>query len=89
MIQPSFTDIVVEYYKSSGYKPSDLKSVVVWADAVRESRNSIHYGAQPAMSNSYEKVAALLIGTVPNLKVIYSIIGACKESHNKTNSLGL
>ena len=71
-------DVFGDYYKSSGYKPSDLKSVVVWADAVRESRNSIHYGAQPAMSNSYEKVAALLIGTVPNLKVIYSIIGACK-----------
>lgn len=73
-------DVFGNYYKSSGYKPSDLKSVVVWADAVRESRNSIHYGAQPAMSNSYEKIAALLVGTVPNFKLIYSIIGACNES---------
>jgi hypothetical protein len=70
-------DIFGEYYKSSGYKPSDLKSVVVWSDAVRESRNSIHYGAKPAMSNSYEKVAALLIGAVANFRVIYSIIDAC------------
>ncbi len=73
-------EVFNKHYKSSGYKASDLKSIVVWADAVRESRNSIHYGAKPAMSNSYEKVAALLIGTVPNLKVIYSIINACNSS---------
>lgn len=73
-------DIFGDVYKSSGYKASDLKSCVVWGEAVRESRNSIHYGAEPSMSNSYEKVSALLIGTVPNLKVIYSIIKACKES---------
>jgi len=47
-------DVFGEYYKSSGYKPSDLKSVVVWADAVIESRNSIHYGAKPAMSGGRE-----------------------------------
>ncbi len=72
-------DIFNDLYKASGYKPVDLKSCVVWSDAVRESRNSIHYGAEPAMSNSYEKVAALLVGAVPNLKVIYSIIGECHK----------
>ena len=70
-------DVFNDVHKNSGYKPGDLKSCVVWSDAVRESRNSIHYGAKPAMSNSYEKVAALLIGAVPNLKMIYSIIRAC------------
>jgi hypothetical protein len=69
-----------DIYRASGYKPSDLKSCVIWGDAVRESRNSIHYGAEPSMTNSYEKVSALLIGAVPNLKVIYSIIGACNEN---------
>ncbi len=73
-------DVFNGVYRNSGYKPSDLKSCAVWSDAVRESRNSIHYGAKPAMSNSYEKVAALLIGAVPNLKVIYSIIRACLET---------
>ncbi len=72
-------DVFGDIYRVSGYKPSDLKSCVVWGDAVRESRNSIHYGAEPSMSNSYEKVSALLIGTVPNLKVIYSIVRACNE----------
>ncbi|MEA3478747.1 MAG: hypothetical protein U9R60_11245 [Bacteroidota bacterium] len=73
-------DVFQEIYRESGYKPTDLKSCVVWGDAVRESRNSIHYGAEPSMANSYEKVSALLIGTVPNLKVIYSIVIACNES---------
>jgi hypothetical protein len=72
-------DVFSDIYKACGYKPSDLKSIVVWADAVRESRNSIHYGVEPAMSNSYEKVAALLIGAVPNFRVIYSIIRMCNE----------
>lgn len=67
-------DIFTQIYKKSGYNANDLKSSVVWADAVRESRNSVHYGAEPSMSNSYEKVAALLIGAVPNFKIIYSII---------------
>jgi len=73
-------DIFSAIHKTCGYRPADLKANVVWADAVRESRNSIHYGATPAMSNSYEKVAALLIGTMPNLRVIYSIIEACRKS---------
>lgn len=72
-------DVFGDIYKNSNYKPSDLKSCVVWGDAVRESRNSIHFGAEPSMSNSYEKVSALLIGTMPNIKVIYSIIKACNE----------
>jgi hypothetical protein len=66
-------------YKSTGYRPAELKSCIVWSDAVRESRNSIHYGAKPAMSNTYEKVAALLIGAVPNLKIIYSILEQCRK----------
>lgn len=73
-------DVFRNIYEASGYKPVELKSCVVWSDAVRESRNSIHYGAEPAMSNSYEKVAALLIGAVPNLKMIYSIIRKCYEN---------
>ena len=72
-------DIFGDLYKISGVRPLELKSCVVWSDSVRESRNSIHYGANPAMTNSYEKVAALLIGTVPNLKTIYGILNKCKN----------
>lgn len=65
-------------YKGSGYGIKDLRNAVVWADAVRESRNSVHYGVEPFMSNSYEKVAALLIGAVPHFKMLYTINSAAK-----------
>ncbi|MBU0508883.1 hypothetical protein KKH27_08620, partial [bacterium] len=48
----------------SGIKPRELRAVAVWSDAVRDSRNTIHFGVSPATQNTYEKVAALLIGTV-------------------------
>lgn len=62
-----------EVQEQSGIKLQDLRNTMVWADGVRESRNSIHYGAEPAMSNCYEKVAAFLIGAVPYLRIIYNV----------------
>ena len=32
-------------------RPQDLRNALVWADCVRESRNSVHYGAEPSMPN--------------------------------------
>jgi hypothetical protein len=61
----------------SGIKFQDLRSCAIWADAVRESRNSVHYGVETALPNSYEKVAALLIGAAPHFKVLYALISAC------------
>jgi hypothetical protein len=72
-------DVFGDIAKACGVKPQDLRNCVVWADCVRESRNSIHYGAEPAMSNSYEKVAALMIGAVPHLRVLVSLTSAAKE----------
>jgi hypothetical protein len=72
------SDIFDNIYKSSGVKPQDLNNVVVWADAVREARNSVHYGAEPSMPNTYEKIAALLIGSVPHLRLLYKIRAAVK-----------
>ncbi len=57
----------------SGIKPKELRTVSVWSDSVRDSRNTIHFGVSPAMPNTYEKVAALLIGTVPNVKILYRL----------------
>ena len=50
-----------------------LNNVAFWSDSVRESRNNIHFGAEPPMENTYEKVATLLIGAVPNLSTLYRI----------------
>jgi len=70
------TDIFENIHKSSGVKPQDLNNAIVWADAVRESRNSVHYGAESSMPNTYEKIAALLIGAVPHFRLLYRIRGA-------------
>jgi len=57
----------------SGIKPKELRTVVVWGDSVRDSRNTIHFGVSPATPNTYEKVAALLIGAAPNVKILYRV----------------
>jgi hypothetical protein len=72
-------DIFGVVAKASGVTPQDLRNCVVWADCVRESRNSLHYGAEPSMPNSYEKVAALLIGAVPHIRVITKATEAAKK----------
>jgi hypothetical protein len=62
--------------KKSGVTLQDLKNSVIWADTVRDSRNSVHYGATPALPNSYEKVAALLTSAVPHVRLLYQIYNA-------------
>jgi hypothetical protein len=66
-------DIFAEVLKASGYNQRYLKEVVNWSRVVQDSRNAVHYGADPATQNNYEKVAALLLGAVPNLRILYSI----------------
>lgn len=77
-------EIFEDVYKQSGYKPKELRNAVIWADAVRESRNSVHYGAKPAMPNSYEKVSALMIGALPHLKMVYSIIESAAKGRKRS-----
>lgn len=57
----------------SGIRPKELRTVAVWSDSVRDSRNTIHFGVSPATPNTYEKVAALLIGTAPNVRILYRL----------------
>lgn len=57
----------------SGIKLKELRAVAVWSDVVRDSRNTIHFGVSPATPNTYEKVAALLIGTAPNMRILYRL----------------
>ena len=59
--------------KSSGVKLQELRLVAVWSDAVRDSRNTIHFGVAPATPNTYEKLAALLLGAVTNVRILYRI----------------
>ncbi|HUU08301.1 MAG TPA: hypothetical protein VMW61_02130, partial [Dehalococcoidales bacterium] len=68
--------------KQSGFNQRYLKEVLNWSNVVRDSRNAVHYGADPATQNTYEKVAALLLGAVPNLRTLYTIRQAAEEIAN-------
>ena len=77
-VQTIYADQVIfaSMSQASGIKPLDLKGVTVWSDAVRDSRNTIHFGVASAIPNTYEKVAALLIGAVPHIRLLYRLKGA-------------
>ncbi len=62
-----------------------LREVSIWSNVVRDSRNAVHYGAEPASENSYEKTAALLMAAVPSLRTIYSIRRAAEEIASNTS----
>jgi hypothetical protein len=81
-------EMIVDLYKrqdiyanvaSKSHKPQDLGIVLNWSNIVRDSRNALHYGTDPSSRNTYEKVAALLLGANQNLKVIYSVRRAAHE----------
>ncbi len=73
-------DVVEILSRKSKVKLEDLRNSVTWVDAVRESRNSIHYGVKPSMSNSYEKVGALLIGAVPHIRMLVTLTTAARKA---------
>jgi hypothetical protein len=70
--------------KVSGVRLQELRTVAIWSDAVRDSRNTIHFGVAPTTPNTYEKVAALLIGAVPHIRILYRI----KEAADASASVG-
>lgn len=59
--------------KSAGVRLQELRAVSVWSDTVRDSRNTIHFNVAPTTPNTYEKVAALLLGAVPYIRTIYQV----------------
>ncbi len=59
--------------EACGLDDTDLRQVPIWSDVLRGSGNVVLYGVRPSMRNTYEKIAALLIGAVSQFKVIYLI----------------
>jgi len=72
-------DLFGQVAKRSGFNQRHLREVLNWSNVVRDSRNAVHYGADPATQNTYEKVAALLLGAVPNIRILYAIRQAAEE----------
>jgi hypothetical protein len=72
-------DVYSRLRDECGCPPRYLRRVAAWTDVVRDSRNAVHYGVEPATQNTYEKVAALLLGAAPNLRVICAILRAAEQ----------
>ena len=66
-------DITQSVIKTSGVRPEELESAVIWSDVVREARNAIHFGPKPTTANSYDKVVVLFLAGARNLKMMYRI----------------
>jgi hypothetical protein len=65
--------------KESGIDLNALREVHNWTDIIRDSRNAIHFGAEPATPNTYEKASIMYIGAVKHLRTLYKL----KESADK------
>ncbi len=72
-------DLYSPIAEKSGVSVQELRTAANWSDTVRDSRNTIHFGVEPSTPNSYEKVAALLLGAVPYLRIIYQVKAACES----------
>jgi hypothetical protein len=57
-----------ELRRASGIDQKRLRAIQQWSDQVRESRNVLHWGAEPSVPNTYEKVAVLLMDAVAELR---------------------
>jgi hypothetical protein len=59
-------------------RASDLEEILVWSEILRDARNAIHFGVKPAIPNSYEKVAVLLLAGGKYLPILYRM----KQTHS-------
>jgi len=66
-------DVFKQFSITSGVRGQDLRDVSNWSDAVRDSRNTVHFGVTAATPNTYEKVATLLLSTAKNFQILYRL----------------
>ena len=77
---------VVKLYEHSaldgirrGSEVRNLNDALMWSDTVRDSRNVVHPGSTSSTPNTYEKVAALLLGVVPRMRELYRVRDAAQR----------
>jgi hypothetical protein len=61
-------DLSEPVWNRSGVAAAHMREVSIWAQGVRESRNVVHYRLRATLSNTYEKVAAYLLGAAPYMQ---------------------
>ena len=73
-------DLYTAVAERSKVSVQELRVAAVWSDTVRDSRNTIHFGVGPSLPNTYEKLAALILGAAPQLRLLYRVLAACGEA---------
>ncbi len=66
--------------KSSGVSQSDLSTIRLWTDTLRQSRNAVHHAHDSTLRATWETTAALLMGAVPNIRALYAVIKTTKTT---------
>ncbi len=72
----AYADVVA----ASGIRPADLRDTQVWTEALREARNAVHHDADAPLPATWETTAALLMGTVPNLRRLLSLTDTAQSA---------
>jgi len=76
-----YTNVVyADLAKASGVTSSNLHDIALWTDTLRQSRNAVHHANDSTLRATWETTAALLMGTVPNVRAIYAIMRAARTS---------
>ena len=81
---------IIDFYRSNqtelsalmrqcGVRQDHLTMVSVWTDQVRDSRNVLHFEHEPAIPNTHEKVACLMLGAGQYLRKLYAVRAGAQE----------
>lgn len=62
--------------KETNIQSGQLAGLHNWSDLIRKSRNAIHFGVKLDTEINYEKTAVILLASIDNFKLIYSLKGA-------------
>jgi len=62
----------------------DVRIAVLWWDTVRESRNVLHWGAEPTITNNFDKVSVLMLSATPHLRTLWEMRNAALKIAQST-----
>jgi hypothetical protein len=69
---PAYAGLVT----TSGVRMTDLRGALNWTEALREARNAVHHGSAAPVLATWETAAVLLMGAVPNLRLLWNLRAA-------------
>jgi len=65
-------DLFSAIAKASSVSLDEIREAREWTEVVRDSRNVLHFAVATPVPNTYEKAAALYLGAVPNLRLLFT-----------------